>query len=99
MSNIKKRIYDSEKRLAQAAETRNRILVSARRLFQLDGFESVTIEKLAQVSKVSMPTIYALFQSKLGVLRVLMEEALPTDQRKVLVEKTKQEKSVIKRLM
>lgn len=99
MSNVKKRIYASESRRSQATETRNRILDSARRLFQLEGFESVTIEKLAQVSKVSMPTIYALFQSKLGILRVLMEEALPTDQREALVEKIKHEKSVKKRLM
>jgi AcrR family transcriptional regulator len=99
MSNIKKRVYNSESRLTQAAETRNRILASARRLFQLEGFESVTIEKLAQVSKVSMPTIYAIFQSKLGVLRALMEEALPTDQREALVEKGKREKSAKKRLI
>lgn len=99
MSKIKKRIYDSKKRLAQAAETRNRILDSARKLFQSEGFESVTIEKLAQVSKVSMPTIYTIFQSKLGVLRALMEEALPTNQRETLVEKSKREKSAKKRLM
>jgi|SRR5579862_1731528 len=99
MSNSKKRIYISASRRLQATETRNRILDSARNLFQSEGFESVTIEKLAQVSKVSMPTIYALFQSKLGILRVLIEEALPTAQREALVEKTKQEKSVKKRLM
>ncbi|MBP7074343.1 MAG: TetR/AcrR family transcriptional regulator [Rhabdochlamydiaceae bacterium] len=99
MSNTKKRVYKSETRIAQAAETRNRILVSAKRLFQLEGFETVTIEKLAQVSKVSMPTIYAIFQSKIGILRALMEEALPTKQREALVEKTKREKSSKKRLM
>jgi AcrR family transcriptional regulator len=99
MSNLKKRAYNSECRLAKAAETRNRILASARKLFQLEGFESVTIEKLAQVSKVSMASIYAIFQSKLGVLRALMEEALPTHQREALVEKSKREKSVKKRLM
>lgn len=98
MSNTKKRIYNSESRLAQAAETRNRILASARRLFQLEGFESVTIEKLAQVSEVSMPTIYAVFQSKLGILRALMEEALPPHQREALVERSLREKSVKKRL-
>ncbi len=98
MSNAKKRVYNSESRLAQAAETRNRILASARRLFQLEGFESVTIEKLAQVSEVSMPTIYAVFQSKLGILRALMEEALPPQQREALVERSMREKSVKKRL-
>lgn len=98
MSNIKKRVYNSGNRLAQAAETRNRILTSARRLFQLEGFESVTIEKLALDSEVSMPTIYAIFQSKLGILRALMEEALPTHQREALVERSMREKSAKKRL-
>jgi len=99
MSKIKKRVYNSEARLVQAAKTRNRILASARKLFQQEGFESVTIEKLAQISNVSTPTVYAIFQSKLGVLRALMEEALPTKQREALVEKTKREKSAKKRLM
>jgi AcrR family transcriptional regulator len=98
MSNNKKRVYNSESRLAQAAETRNRILAAARRLFQLEGFESVTIEKLALVSEVSMPTIYAVFQSKLGIVRALMEEALPSQQREALVQKSMQEKSAKKRL-
>ena len=98
MSNAKKRIYNSGSRLAQAAETRNRILASARRLFQLEGFESVTIEKLALVSEVSTPTIYAVFQSKLGILRALMEEALPPQQREALVKRGMREKSAKKRL-
>jgi len=98
MSNIKKRTYNSEGRLAQAAETRERILASARRLFEREGFESVTIEKLAFDAEISMPTIYAIFQSKLGILRALMEEALPSHQREALVQKSMREKSVKRRL-
>ena len=98
MSNAKKRVYNSESRLEQASATRNRILSTARKLFHHEGFESVTIEKLALVAKVSMPTIYAIFQSKLGILRALMEEALPTNQREALVEKSRGETSAKKRL-
>lgn len=98
MSNTQKRVYNSESRLVQATKTKNRILASARRLFQLEGFESVTIEKLALVAKVSTPTIYAIFRSKLGVLRALMDEALPTHQREALVKRSMREKSVKKRL-
>lgn len=93
MQNRKKRIYNSETRDAQAAQTRIRILDCAKELFQSEGFECVTIEKLAQESQVSMPTIYSLFKSKRGILRALMDEALPTDQRRSLVEIVEQEES------
>lgn len=94
----KKRIYKSDTREASAAQTRLRILEAAKMLFISDGFECVTIEKLAQKAEVSAPTIYALFQSKRGILRALMDEALPTDQREELVEQNKQEKDPKKRL-
>jgi len=99
MSNIKKRAYNSESRNVQAAETKNRILLSAKKLFQKEGFEFVTIEKLATAAQVSAPTIYALFQSKRGILRALMDEALPTEQRLALVEKVKRSKSAKARLL
>ncbi|HQS84347.1 MAG: hypothetical protein B7Y25_05330 [Alphaproteobacteria bacterium 16-39-46] len=98
MSNPKKRPYFSETREAQAAQTRSRILAFAKELFQTDGFEDVTIEKIAQLAAVSAPTIYALFQSKRGILRALMDEALPNSKREALVEKVTQEKSVKNRL-
>lgn len=93
MSEIKKRPYRSTARNAQAAQTRGRILTAAKNLFESEGFECVTIEKIAQVAEVSVPTIYSLFQSKRGVLRALMDEALPTDQFDTLVEKSIQEES------
>lgn len=93
MSNKKKRTYNSTSRSAQAALTRNRILMSARKLFQTNGFEGVTIEMLAQAAEVSMPTIYALFESKRGVLRALMDEALPPARFQALVEMVYQEKT------
>ena len=98
MSTHKKRIYHSETRQAQAGQTRARILESAKNLFSSKGFEGVTIEQMAQAADVSVPTIYALFQSKRGVLRALMDDALPTDQREALVEEVKQEKSAKARL-
>ncbi len=99
MKKPKKRTYNSENRSAQAAQTRKRILDSAIKLFQAEGFESVTIEKLALAAEVSTPTIYALFQSKRGLLFALMDEALPTEQFNALVEKGKQEKSAKKRIL
>lgn len=93
MSSRKKRVYHSEIRQAQAGQTRSRILGAAKSLFQSKGFEGVTIEQIAQAADVSAPTIYSLFQSKRGVLRALMDDALPVDQFESLVEAAKQEKS------
>ena len=88
MSKIKKRPYKSEVRNSRASQTKERILFSAKRLFESEGFECVTIEKIAQVASVSIPTIYSLFQSKRGILRALMDEVFPKDQFDILVEKS-----------
>lgn len=98
MSKIKKRPYRSTTRNTQAVQTRTRILGVAKDLFESEGFEHVTIEKIAQAAGVSVPTIYSLFQSKRGVLRALMDDALPRDQFDALVEKSIQEKSPTMRL-
>ena len=93
MIREKKRIYNSEARDAQAAQTRSRILEAAKELFQTEGFDRVTIGKLAKAAEVSMPTIYGIFKSKRGVLQSLIDEALPPNQFWALVEDAKQEKS------
>lgn len=92
MSKISKRAYNSTARNSQAAATRGRILSSAKKLFESQGFEAVTIEKIAQAASVSAPTVYSLFQSKRGVLRALMDEVFPSDQFNFLVEKSVHEK-------
>ncbi len=88
MSKTKKRSYKSEARSAQAAQTKERILKAAKNFFELEGFESATIEKIAQLANVSIPTVYSLFQSKRGILRALIDEVLPKDQFEALVEKS-----------
>lgn len=93
MSNKEKRPYRSLVRNAKAAQTRERILIAAKNLFESEGFECVTIEKIAQAADVSIPTVYSLFQSKRGILRALMDEVLPADQFDALVEMSIQEKS------
>ncbi len=99
MSKIKKRAYKSEARDAGAAQTKERILLSAKNLFELDGFEYVTIEKIAQVANVSIPTIYSLFQSKRGILLALMDEVFPKDRFDILVEKSHEASSPKERLL
>jgi AcrR family transcriptional regulator len=98
MNGTKKRIYSSEARTAQAARTRSQILEAAKKLFQTEGFDRVTISNLAKAAGVSMPTIYAVFKSKRGVLQSLIDEALPAEQFTALVDDSMKEKSPKKRL-
>ncbi len=93
-----KRVYNSESREAGAAITRARILKTAKDLFRKEGFEQVTISSLAKAAGVSMPTIYAVFKSKAGVLEALVDEALPQEQFIELVQESMKEPSPIKRL-
>ncbi|WP_213158562.1 TetR/AcrR family transcriptional regulator [Parachlamydia sp. AcF125] len=99
MSNCQKRNYKSETRQAQARLTRSRILIFAKKLFQAEGFEGVTIEKIAQASEVAASTIYALFQSKRGIVRALMDEAFSVEEYEALVEQVKHAKSSKERLV
>lgn len=98
MSKSKKRTYNSESRQAQSQKTKNRILASAKMLFESKGFEQVTIDEIAREAHVSAPSIYSLFQSKRGVLLGLMDEALPSEQFQALVEQVKKEKCPRRRL-
>lgn len=97
MADQKKRRYNTTSRQAKATETKNRILASAKALFESVGFECATIDQLAEAAAVSSPTIYGLFQSKRGVLRALLDEGL-SEQHTALVEEFKQEPSPQKRL-
>ena len=99
MSSHKKRAYNSETRQARAVQPRARILESAKMLLSCEDIESVTIEKIAHAANVSMPTIYALFQSKRGILRAIIDNALPADQFEALVKEAKQTNSAKDHLM
>lgn len=98
MSVRKKRSYNSESRKVQSQKTKNRILASAKMLFESKGFEEVTINEIAQEAQVSAPSIYTIFQSKRGVLLGLMDEALSPAQHAALVEQVTQEKCPRRRL-
>lgn len=94
----KKRIYISEARDTQASQTRSQILKAAKHLFQTKGFDRATIGMLAKAAGVSMPTIYAVFKSKRGILQGLIDDALPNEQFMALVEGSMLEQSPKKRL-
>lgn len=95
---IDKRVYNSKAREAQAEETKSRILEAAKVLFQQKGFDQVTIGELAEAAAVSMPTVYAVFKSKRGVLQSLIDTALPQDQFEHLVHDSMKENLPERRL-
>lgn len=75
-SKPSKRSYASPVRMEAADDTRARILASAKALFSRKGIDRVTIAEIAAKAGVAGSTIYAVFKSKEGILRELMEQAL-----------------------
>lgn len=70
-----RRRYDATLRAERALGTRQRILDAAKELFTARGVEKVTISEIASVAGVSAPTLYALFQSKTGILKAVVERS------------------------
>ena len=75
MKSTSKRAYNVESRQQEALKSRDRILSATKTLFEREGFDKVTIEKIAKEALVSAPTIYAAFKSKRGILLALMDSA------------------------
>lgn len=71
-----RRRYDSAQRQVSADATRLRVLDAARALFSEKGLDKVTIAEIARAAGVAGSTVYALFGSKAGILRALMEATL-----------------------
>jgi AcrR family transcriptional regulator len=76
MSKHKKRPYSSAQRTEAADDTRARILAAAKFLFGRKGIDKVTIAEIATRARVAGSTVYAVFKSKEGILRALMEQSL-----------------------
>jgi AcrR family transcriptional regulator len=69
-----KRSYQSSLRDERAADTRARIRRAARTLFERHGFDATTVTQIAREAGVSPPTVYAVFGSKAGIVRELMDD-------------------------
>jgi AcrR family transcriptional regulator len=67
------RTYDASGRQQRALMNRERMLDVARRLFATRGYAETTIEDIASEAGLAVPTIYAAFQSKRGLLDALMK--------------------------
>jgi AcrR family transcriptional regulator len=90
MNKAPKRTYDGTSRRKRASLTRTRIMDAARRLFAARGLDRVTFDALAAEAGVSAATIYALFRSKAGLLRAMMEASLFNERYRALAERTRQ---------
>ena len=70
------RRYVSPRRQQQADETRRRIVDAARRLIGKNGYDETTIAGIADEAGVATQTVYAVFRSKQGILRALIDRAI-----------------------
>jgi AcrR family transcriptional regulator len=71
-----KRRYDASGRQARARENRERMLDTARRLFAERGYAATTLEGIAAEAGVALPTVYAAFRSKRGLLDGVMRRLI-----------------------
>jgi AcrR family transcriptional regulator len=62
-------------RQRQADETRKRIAEAARRLLEQTGYAGMTIAAVAKAAGVAVPTVYAVFGSKKGIVAELLDQA------------------------
>ena len=72
----RKRRYTSDARAQSANNTRRRILAAAKALFGRKGIDPVTIADIGARAGVAASTVYAIYKSKDGILRALMEQSL-----------------------
>ena len=75
-STRKSRSYESARREQSAEETRRRILDASRHLFGRKGVDRVKIADIGARAGVAASTVYAIYKSKDGILRALMEQSL-----------------------
>jgi AcrR family transcriptional regulator len=68
----KRRPYDASGRRRRAEESRERVLEVARRLFGERGYAETTVELIADEAGIAVPTLYAAFRSKRGVLSAVL---------------------------
>lgn len=86
MAREVKRTYDSARRQAQSAETRQRIVEAARELMLEVGYRATTIAEVATRAGVNVDTVYALVGRKPVLLRELIEQAISGTDRAVIAE-------------
>jgi AcrR family transcriptional regulator len=80
MSSGPRRPYDARRRQAEARARQGRVVDAARELFLQRGYGATTIGDIAEAADVSVPSVYASFESKAGVLSRVLETAITGDE-------------------
>jgi AcrR family transcriptional regulator len=76
---VQRRKYDASGRQAQAAETRQKVIEAAARLFIEQGYAPTSIAQIAAAAGVSAPTVFAGFRTKVGLFTRVLEVAIVGD--------------------
>jgi AcrR family transcriptional regulator len=71
-----RRRYDSSRRRAQAALTREDILAAAHDAFVERGYAAATVASIAKAAGVVVETVYRSFDGKAGLFRAVVEAAV-----------------------
>jgi len=83
MADTVKREYRSQRRAAQALETRRTIVASAAELFVEHGYGATTIDAVAEAAGVSRKTVFTAVGGKLELLQLAMDWAVAGDDQSV----------------
>jgi len=81
-----RRRYESPRRREQAEATRRAILDAAERLFGERGYAGTSVAEIAEGAGVALKTVYAVFGTKVEVLRALWNLRLRGDEDPVAVQ-------------
>jgi AcrR family transcriptional regulator len=76
---VQRRKYDASGRQAQAAETRQKVIEAATRLFAEQGYAPTSIGQIAAAAGVSAPTVFAGFRTKVNLFARVLEVAIVGD--------------------
>ena len=79
------RRYRSDRRTAQARETRRRVLASATAVFLRHGFGAATIREIAAEADVSVATVESLMGTKTRLLKAAIDVAIAGDDEPVAI--------------
>ena len=89
-----KRPYDTTRREARSAETRQRIIDTARRLIIERGYRATTIATIATEAGVHVDTVYSLVGRKPTLLTEIIEQAISGADHAVVAEERQYVKAI-----
>lgn len=93
-----KRGYRAPRRQAQAQETREAILVAARRLFLDAGYASTSIKAVARAAAVSEQTIYNAFGDKAALFMAVGDRVLAAQSEAEWMARIRAEEDPVERI-